>query len=225
MSDPAPSPLKFLRSRPAQLVTFLLAAEIALFYATPTAEYVPHPPPLSSLQHDIGSWKMIQQLEIDSETENLLKADDTLSRAYLGATGGPITLFVAFFKSQRGGVTPHSPKICLPGAGWTPEESSIISVSVPGERHTIPVNRYIVRHGEDRSLVLYWYETAHHVMADEYVSKLYLMYDGLRYHRSDEALFRVIVPVTAGEKAAEDEALAFTRNLYQPLRRQIWAGA
>jgi EpsI family protein len=211
----------FFRRGPALLVTLILAVEIALFYIAPTAEYLPHPPPLSSFQRDIGSWKMVRELELDSETESFLKADDTLTRAYAGSDG-LLTLFVAFFKSQRGGVTPHSPKICLPGAGWTPEEASIISVSVPGEARPIPVNRYIVRHGEARSLVLYWYSTAHHAMADEYAAKLYLMYEGLRYRRSDEAVFRVIVPISTSEHSAEQAGLGFIRLFYESMKRQIW---
>jgi EpsI family protein len=214
--------LSFLRGGPALLVTSILAVEIALFYGAPTAEYIPNPPPLATLQHTIGSWTMVRESPIDSETQALLRADDSLSRAYAGPLGS-LTLFVAFFKSQRGGVTPHSPKICLPGAGWTPEEASILSVSLPGEPRPLPVNRYIVRHGDERSLVLYWYSTAHHVVANEYVSRLYLMYEGLRYRRSDEAVFRVMVPITAGEAAAQATALDFIRTLYRPLRRQIWA--
>ena len=169
-----------------------------------------------------GPYRMIQEMQVDSETMSLLKADDTVSRSYVGP-GGLLTLFVAFFKSQRGGVTPHSPKICLPGAGWTPEESSVIQVTVPGVAGQIPVNRYVVRHGEERSLVLYWYATAHHLVADEYLAKLYLMDEGLRYHRSDEAIYRVIVPVTNGSDAAERQAIEFIRSFYPPLKHQMWS--
>lgn len=211
-----------LRQGPALLVTLILAAEIGLFYSTPTAEYTPHPPPLASFPHDFGVWHMVQEAEIDSYTQSFLKADDTLTRAYAGPHGG-LTLFVAFFKSQRGGVTPHSPKICLPGNGWTPEDARIVSLSVPGENRPIPVNRYIVQHGGDRSLVLYWYSTAHHVIADEYVSKLYLMYEGLRYRRSDEAVYRVIVPIAGNEAAAEAAGVQFIQSFYAPLKRQMWA--
>ena len=214
--------LAFLRALPAALVTAILAIEGALFYATPTAEFIPHPPPLRSLQNDFGEWKMVREFEVDAETQTFLKADDMLSRGYFGA-GGPVTLFVGFFKSQRGGVTPHSPKICLPGNGWTPEGSRIISVDVPGVSGAVPMNRYIVRHGEDRSLVLYWYATAHDVMADEYYSKIILMREGLLHRRSDEAIFRVIAPIGAGGEAeSEARAIAFIREFYAPLKRQIW---
>jgi EpsI family protein len=212
---------EFLKGTPVRVVTAILLVQIAIFYAAPTAEYTPHPPPLTSLQRDFGAWHMVQETQIDSYTQSFLKADDTLSRAYVGS-GGPLTFFVAFFKSQRGGVTPHSPKICLPANGWMPEDARVISVPVSGESKPIPVNRYIVRHGEERSLVLYWYSTAHHVIADEYAAKLYVMYEGLRYRRSDEAVYRVIVPISASEQGAEENAVRFIQSLYQPLKQQMW---
>jgi EpsI family protein len=215
-------PLAFLRHRTAQLVTAILVVEIAAFYWAPRAEYVPNPPPLTELQRNVGPWTMVQEMRLDRETQEFLKANDTVSRAYTGP-GGPITFFAAFFKSQRGGVTPHSPKICLPGAGWTPVGSRIISVDIPGQKRAIPVNRYVVRRGENQSLVLYWYRTAHYAVADEYLSKLYLMYEGLRYHRSDEAVFRIIVPISGSEEAAEEAAIRFLQALDGSLQRHIWA--
>jgi EpsI family protein len=137
---------------------------------------------------------------------------------------GDVGLFVAFFKSQRGGVTPHSPKVCLPGNGWTPESSRIISVSVPGETAPIPVNRFVVTNDEERSLVLYWYQNPRGATANEYLSKIYLIFDALRYHRSDEALIRVIVRMGEnGDPSAEAHAIQFIRDFYLPLKRQIWS--
>jgi EpsI family protein len=223
MPDGAASPFAFLRRGPAIAVTCLLGVQAMLFYLAPTAEYVPNPPPLRVLSGSIGSWKMFREVDTEPETQALLRADDSINRSYAGPQGS-LSLFVAFFKSQRGGVTPHSPKICLPANGWTPEDSRIISVSVPGEARPIPVNRYVVSHGNERSVVLYWYSTAHHVMADEYLSKLYLMHEGLLYRRSDEAVYRVIAPVEGqgGEERAENTAISFIQALYQPLRQQMW---
>jgi len=216
-------PLSLLKSAPSALVGALLTAEIIAFYLAPTKEHIPSPPPLRTFSADVGPWRLVQEVEIDTEAANLLKADDTLNRFYNGAEG-EVSLFVGFFKSQRGGVTPHSPKICLPGSGWTPEGSTTIPVEIAGLRKPIPVNRYLVRRGENRSVVLYWYATAHHEIADEYLSKLYLMHEGLFYRRSDEAVFRVISPVGAGgEAAAERKAIEFVRASYPALKRQIWS--
>src|SRR5580700_1347762 len=129
------SPLGFLRNKPALAVAAVLAVEIILFYAIPTREYIPSPPPLDLFTHTLGPWKMAQQFPLDDYTKQLLRADDTLTRNYAGP--GNMELFVAFFKSQRAGVSPHSPKMCLPANGWTEESSRIVPVRVPGE--TAPI--------------------------------------------------------------------------------------
>jgi EpsI family protein len=215
------SPFGFLRSRAAIAVTALLAVEIAIFYTVPTKEYIPSPPPLEQFATVIGPWAMVRSMPVDAYTQSFLRADDTLMRDYAGP--GNVGLFVAFFKSQRGGVTPHSPKVCLPGNGWTPESSRIISVAVPGETAPIPVNRFVVTHDEDRSLVLYWYQNPRRATANEYLSKIYLIFDALRYHRSDEALIRVIVHMQgSSDRGAEEHAIRFIQDLYQPLKRQMW---
>ena len=204
------------------VVTAILVVQIVLFYSTSTAEYVPHPPALSQFQTTVGSWRMIREVQVETAVQELLKADDTLSREYDGPQG-LVDLWVAFFKSQRAGVSPHSPKVCLPGAGWIAEDSRIFSVPIPAESTSIPVNRYLVKHEDQRSLVLYWYQGAHRSVASEYLSKVYLMWDSLRYHRSDEALVRVIVPVTEhGADEAEQTAIRFVQLVYPPLTQQMW---
>jgi EpsI family protein len=215
------SPFHFLRSKPVMIVTAVLVTEVALFHGVPTQEFVPTPPPLEQFAVDVGPWRMLRQMSMDSATENLLKADDTLNRQYAGP--GEVDLFVAFFKSQRAGVTPHSPKVCLPSNGWTEESSGIISISVPGEPAPIPVNRYVVSHEDQRSLVLYWYQSAHRVVANEYLAKFALIFDSLRYRRSDEALIRVIAPIVGNSEASgEARAIQFIQTIYQPLKRQMW---
>jgi EpsI family protein len=210
----------FLRSKPVIAVTVLLAAQIAIFYSVPTKEYIPTPPPLERFVETAGEWRMSGQTKVDADTMRLLKADDTLSRMYAGPAR--MDLFVAFFKSQRAGVTPHSPKVCLPGNGWVEESSGTVSVRVPGEKAAITVNRYVVTREEERNLVLYWYQNQHRVTANEYLSKFYLVYDALRYHRSDEALVRVITPLGGPAGEAEERAVQFIQAVYLPLKQQLW---
>ena len=208
--------------KPVLVVSVILLVQIALFYSVSTAEYIPHPPALRVFGTALGPWHMTAELNLETDVQELLKADDTLNRQYAGPSG-ELNLFVAFFKSQRAGVTPHSPKVCLPGSGWIPESSSILQVAVPGEPRPIPINRYTVARGENRSVVFYWYQSAHRVVADEYKAKIYLMLDSIRYHRSDTSLVRVVVPIRDNQvEAADRQALEFINTIYQPLKQQMW---
>lgn len=206
--------MQFLSSIHAKVLTGVLAAQAVLFYALPSTEYVPTMAPLESMQQDIGGWKMTSQSKPEQEIQDLLKADDALTRVF-DRGGVSLSLFVAFFRSQRAGVSPHSPRVCLPGSGWTATESSYIPVEVPGRAEPITINRYVVSRGEARSIVFYWYQSPHRVVADEIAAKVYLVLDSLRYQRSDTSLVRIVVPVTdKGEPFADQAGLEFVKAAY-----------
>jgi EpsI family protein len=208
----------FLRSRLSQSVTLVLVLQASMVSILAPAERVPLTRRLSEIPRSLGGWNLRQESAIDPEIQELLKADETLSRTYTSPEGAYANLFVAFFKSQRAGAAPHSPKVCLPGSGWTPTESNTIEIALAGRADPIRVNRYIVAKGEERDLVLYWYQTPYRVIAGELTAKYYTILDGLRYHRSDTAMVRVIVPVHGSEPEAEAQAVRFIQGAFRPLR-------
>jgi EpsI family protein len=153
----------------------------------------------------------------------VLGVDDYLTRVYFNAdrTEGA-GLYIGFYQSQRQGDTMHSPLNCLPGAGWEPLSQSRLIVNVAGDKsrstsRDIEVNRYVIRKGLDRQLVLYWYQAHDRIVASEYWGKFYLVADAVRMNRTDGALVRVIVPIAPGETSearAEDTAVRFVKSMF-----------
>jgi EpsI family protein len=158
-------------------------------------EITPAVAPLSQFPTVSKEWRMTRDLPLEKETLDVLKADDTLNREYTAASGASAYFFIAFFKTQRKGQAPHSPKNCLPGAGWTSLEDTKISIPVPGWPEPIVTNKYVVQHGSDKSVTLYWYQSHNRVIASEYSAKFWLVADAIRYQRSDTAIVKVVVPV------------------------------
>ena len=169
-----------------------MVTQAVLFYSASHGESTPLPAPLANFPRDFGHWQMKASFDVDDETKAVLKADDTLLREYADPEGG-VSLFIAYFKTQRTGQSPHSPKNCLPGSGFQPSESGRVDIPVAGG--SINVNRYVVSKGDDESVVLYWYQSQGRVIADEFAAKFYLIADSIRHHRSDTSLVRVVVPV------------------------------
>ncbi len=197
---------RFLRSRQGQVLSLLLIVQIAAFHAMPRSEAVPLARPFEEFPVEREGWKLLADVPIEEEVQALLKADDTLNRVYQDpATGAALSLFVAYFRSQRAGATTHSPRVCLPGAGWQTRDARVVPLVLPGGR-TIRVNRWIVTRDANRSVVLYWFQTSRRVVANEYVNKFYLMLDSIRYRRSDAAFVRVVSPVEDGRDAVAEEA-------------------
>lgn len=126
-----------------------------------------------------------------------------------GATSGattaaaavpPFSLYVGYYRSQAQGHTIHSPKNCLPGSGWEALHAREATVSAGGRE--VPVNRYLLQRGDERVLVLYWYQGRGRVQANEYRVKLDLLRDSALHNRSDEALVRIVVPIERSEEEA-----------------------
>jgi EpsI family protein len=137
------------------------------------------------------------------------------------STRSGANLFVAAFRSQRNGKAPHSPKNCLPGSGWTPLVSDEYSLEV-GAAAPITVNRYVIAHGDSRSLVLYWYQSRDRVVASEYKAKFWVIVDALRLNRTDTALVRVVVPIAGGDQdQATQVAADFVKSFYGTLRQYL----
>ena len=160
-------------------------------------EHLPAPPPLARFPVEFDQWKLLREDPIATDIARELGADALLSRTYVETPAGSrASLFVAWFQTQRGGVRqPHSPNVCLPASGWTPEVTGEITL-------------------DTAAVVLYWYQTPRRVIAGEWAAKLYLVAGALRDQRTDTALVRVIVwPAVGRGEAATTVAIAFARVL------------
>jgi len=212
---------KFLNSTPARLVTVFLIVQTAVLYSSIRPEFIPSSRPLSDAPHQLGSWNMTGEGFVDKETLDVLKADDTLTRVYKSPAGAEATLFVAGFRTQRNGKAPHSPKNCLPGAGYTQLSSENYPIDV-GLAAPIVVNRYVVVHGESREMVLYWYQSRDRVVADEFKAKFWVVADAMRLNRTDTALVRVVVPISNNdEDAATKIGTDFVRSFFTTLKQYL----
>jgi EpsI family protein len=212
-----------LQSRAARVLTVVLLAQASLFYGFSRREYQPAHRPLDQFSLENSNWSVVENVDVDPETLEVLKADDLLSRIYRdNQNGDAVNLFVAYFETQRTGKAPHSPKNCLPGSGWVPSQSGRMSITIPGQAQPITVNRYVVSRGENQSVVLYWYQARDRVIASEYSAKIYTVADSIRYHRSDTSLVRVVVNVADGNiERATNDAVSFVQAFFTPLKQYL----
>jgi EpsI family protein len=216
--------MSFLENKFARVLSVVLVAQaIVLHTAISRPENTPAVRPLSEFPRTIAGWRTVQDVPIETEVLDLLKADDTLNRLYADPAGKiDIDLFIAFFKTQREGQSPHSPKNCLPGNGWQPVETGLVSIPVPGRAEPIVANRYVASHGDDKAVVIYWYQSHNRIIASEYSAKLWLIADSIRYHRSDTALVKTVVPVVNDKiDAATALGVSFVQTMFPELAQQL----
>ena len=188
------------------LAALLIAAAAIFLQAHSRGEIFPSRENLDSFPKQLGEWSGTD-IEIEQEVRDVLGPGDFLLRDYedKNPSHPQIDLFIAYFATQRAGDTIHSPKNCLPGAGWTPVSSRRITLSVPGHA-PFPANRYVIAKNDSRQLVLYWYWAHDRGVASEYWAKYYLIADSIKMNRSDGALVRLMTPMLEGESADTAQA-------------------
>jgi len=190
----------------------VLGGTALLLHARNSAEIIPPRMPLSSFPMSIGDWDATN-LTIPKEDLDVLGPGDFLLRDYNDGNSY-VNLYIAYFPSQRSGDTIHSPKNCLPGAGWTPIQADRITVALPGLT-PFPANRYLIAQAEKRDLVLYWYLAHNRVVANEYSAKFYLITDSISMHRTDGSMIRIITEMRRGEtiESAQARLFSFADNI------------
>jgi EpsI family protein len=177
--------------------------------------------PLANLPLSLDRWQGRNAEPFSDQILAVLGVDEYLSRYYLSAGEAPVSLYLGYYQSQREGDTIHSPMNCLPGAGWEPITTERASIAIAGQA-PIYVNRFVIQKGVDRQVVLYWYQSHGRVVASEYWSKAFMIYDAVRLNRSDAALVRVISPVLTSETSAtpaERRVTEFVQALFPQLGR------
>ena len=172
--------------------------------------------PLKNFPQQIGSWR--QQggdVRFDAETEKVLRADDYVSRNF-ESDGRIASLYVGYYATQRNGATYHSPLNCLPGSGWVMNDGGRITITPVGAP-AFEANRFMIQNGNDRAVMIYWYQGRGSAVASEYWAKVYTVLDSVRRRRSDGALVRVMTPIgnspAEAEKTAVDLASQAAREL------------
>ena len=159
------------------IVAVIMLATALVLQAHSRSEFFPPRESLSSLPPQIDGWTGTDSV-LDQDTLDILGPGEFLVRDYENAshpTLPTISLYIAYFPTQKTGDTIHSPNHCLPGAGWVPTSREVVQITRP-DGSSFPANRYVVsKSGERPELVLYWFQAHGRAVASEYQAKYYLI--------------------------------------------------
>lgn len=210
---------KPVRTKRIWLATGLLVAGILLMHGLRHRDPVIPDTPLSSFPTKVGQWTG-QTAPIPSRILAAAGLSEYVNRVYTKPGSNWVQLFVSYYRTQQTGDTIHSPKHCLPGAGWEPLTSRHLTFAVPGHRRLV-VNEYVVARDIRRLLVLYWYREQGRDVASDYSAKFWLSYDALVHKRTDGGFIRVMTPLKPNLAAAVRRAVDFTRLIDPRLPRYM----
>jgi EpsI family protein len=168
---------------------------------------IPLQRPLRQLSYEIDGWHGTDE-PIDPRVLEKLGTSDVLLRRYINARGDAVGLYISYFERQRRSEISHSPKNCLPGAGWEPMEAARVPYPLANDGADT-INEVVFDKAGRRQLVYYWFQERGRVVASEYLVKWYLMWDVMTRQRSDGALLRVSAAIGESPEGARDELKGF----------------
>jgi exosortase D (VPLPA-CTERM-specific) len=179
-------------------------------------ELIPERARFAAFPAKIGEWQGHAAL-LDQGTEQSLGLDDYILSNYRKANGKSVNLYVAYYSSQRNGYAPHSPSVCIPGAGWLITDLERINYNGLGS--ALPLNRAIIERDGIKQIVYYWFDERGRKIANEYWAKWYLLADAITKNRTDGSLIRLTTAVSPGEteRDADERLQSFMHDVVPSL--------
>ena len=168
----------------------------------------------------IGSWQGRMD-QFDPEVYNILGVDDSILMNFRSPDNRYVNLYVGFYQSQKEGDLIHSPKNCMPGAGWNIVKSRIEPVHFPETGKAMKVILLELEKGSQKQLVLYWFQSRGRIISSEYWQKIWLVIDSITKSRTDGSFVRLIAPVGDSKEKALETLKSFARLISPHLNEYI----
>lgn len=179
--------------------------------------------PMASLPASINGI-VGKSMVIDSAERRVAGMTDYSLRTYGPDSAYLFSTYVGYYDRQVQGKAIHSPKNCLPGAGWEVMNAERLSADAMGAKGG-SINRVLLANQGVRALVYYWYQGRGRVEASEYKVKWNLLRDAAVEGRTEEALVRIVVPLARTQKneTKEQQAAAFAAadSVAQQVAREL----
>lgn len=217
-----------MRKWASSIPTGILAVGCALLWKAHAQKAVPIAGPLSSVLVAMPGLEVVDQ-KISANEQRVAGMTDYIARAYRRDSTIAFTTFVSYYDRQTKGKTIHSPRNCLPGAGW--EIVSGGALQINAHNAVNPINRYVLKNGNNTAVAYYWYQGRGRVTASEYRVKWNLLRDAAIHGRTEEALVRLVIPirsnpttpieVSAALLAADAEARALVARMMMEVGRVL----
>lgn len=170
----------------------VLSIGCLLVLQTRAQRAVPLAAPLSTVLSGVTDYKVKNQ-HVTDEERRVAGMSDYVARVYYRDSTVAFTTYVGYYDRQTQGKTIHSPRNCLPGAGWEILSGDRRAVRVGGNSYIL--NHYLLKNGPLTAVVYYWYQGRGRVVANEYLVKWNLLRDAALAGHTEEALVRIVVPV------------------------------
>lgn len=170
--------------------------------------------PLSeSILGTLSAWRPQGNIPLSEKIVGALELDDYLNQQ-LSNGQETVSLYIGFYASQKKVGAAHSPLVCFPGQGWSLSDFS--ELQIQAGRHTVNLASMVIGKGEEKQLVLYWFQAFNRTTPGTFMQKVYLLAAKFLYGREDNAFVRIMIPFSKDRTRdkAQEIGVHFVEDFY-----------
>lgn len=167
---------------------------------------------LDALPSEIHGWRLMHRQVLEPDDLAMLRPTAYVLRTYEKG-GQQLGLFIAYYESQHATESMHSPLHCLPGNGWAISRRGTLSFSGRGKE--LFINDDSIHRVDESDIMLYWYQSRRHVVANEFLGKLMTLGDAILKGETEGSLVRIVLPESP---QSEREGIGFAKELFESLQ-------
>lgn len=159
---------------------------------------------LSKFPATLGQWRASES-RLPPSIEAVAGASEYYYGDFLSSENDKVNLYIAYYKDQKQGAAPHSPKVCIPGDGWVITSDEPVSIQTKsGKKYK--VSRLIINKDKHTIVTYYWLKQGKNFFRQQYMARLDLILFAIQENRADAALIRMVSEVASGEKIEDTDA-------------------
>ena len=195
------------------IIVYLLLAAAGAYVTFHKDIMVPTNTPLREFPTVNGEWRQSSRGEFSDEILQVLKPTDYLSAQYVNPRGDKVNLYIGYHGGGKGGGEIHSPKHCLPGAGWFMVSEQLLPLKINGR--DLPVVQSVYQKGGEKELFIYWFRAkGDEAITSEVGLKLAQIRSSVVSRRRDATFIRISAPAGTDERSKQAAVNKFIQDFY-----------
>lgn len=191
---------------------------VAVLFLQEKQKEVPQRMPFEVFPKIVGDWTGSLGV-LDGNTIDALRLTDYVWGSYQSAAHDrQIDLLSTWYAVQTDGATPHSPNICLPGAGWEIVTLERTSIQLANGIQ-VPLNRALMERQGEQMLAYYWFQQRGRLFANEFAMKWFIIQDSVTMNRADGGMVRLTTRLDGPAAVGDARLQSFMNEIWPILPR------
>ena len=182
------------------LVILLLSTAVYMTY-NPRELLEPEGQALQNFPSQVGEWRSVSNTLFDAPVLNVLRPTDYLMRVYTNRNGDNLGFYVGYHNGGPNSGPIHSPRNCLPGAGWFPMENT--EMEIPTGNGNVRLVRAEFAKDSEQMTCYYWYQVQDETLTQDFALKLSEFKRMVFDRRKDASFIRIDFMKINHEKSDE----------------------